>query len=116
MKLNFYIRYYTRFGESLSISGNINELGNEALPAAIPMQYLNHDFWTVSIHTAERKGKLRYSYVLNTEDGRQLKDLGKGRVIDLDLSDTEELDIIDHWNNPGTAENVYLPPVALPGH
>jgi 4-alpha-glucanotransferase len=108
MKINFYIRYYTRFGESLSISGNINELGNEELSSAVPMQYLNHDFWCVSIQTDQRKGKLRYSYVFNTADGRQLKDSGKDRVVDLDVSDTEELDLIDHWNNPATVENVYF--------
>src|SRR5688500_17362897 len=108
MKLNFYIRYYTRLGESLSISGNISELGNEELSAALPMQYLNHDFWCVSINTDVSKGKLRYSYVFNSEDGRQIKDSGKDRVIDLGLTDIEELDLIDHWKNPATIENVYF--------
>ena len=108
MKLNFYLRYHTRPGESLSITGNIEELGNDEISAAIPMQYLNNDFWCLSITTSESaRGMLHYHYIFNGQDGSQLKDMGKDREIDLSEMGKEELEIIDYWNHPGMYEHVY---------
>src|SRR4051812_41324523 len=108
MKLNFYVRFLTRFGESLSICGNIDELGNDDPVAALPMQYVNQDFWSVSITPATNQlGKLRYRYIFTREDGSQIHDAGTDRIIDLSKSGVEELEMIDHWNHQGLVENVF---------
>jgi 4-alpha-glucanotransferase len=36
MKVQFYLRFHTGFGESLFISGNTDELGNDDVSKALP--------------------------------------------------------------------------------
>ena len=48
MKLQFYLRFHTEFGQTLWISGNMDELGNNDPTAALPMQYLDSEFWTAT--------------------------------------------------------------------
>jgi len=45
MKVQFYLRFQTEFGDSLLISGNTDELGNDDLSKALPMTYFNEEFW-----------------------------------------------------------------------
>ncbi len=40
MKLQFYLRFHTEYGQSLWISGNADELGNDDAAKALPMEYL----------------------------------------------------------------------------
>ena len=49
MKLQFYLRYYTKFGQSLWIGGNTDELGNDDPSKTLPLDYLNEEFWYCSI-------------------------------------------------------------------
>jgi 4-alpha-glucanotransferase len=109
MKLQFYLRFHTRFGQSLWISGNIEELGNNDPDKALPMDYLNEEYWTAGIEV-RRKGlpkSVFYKYFLKNEDGEVLYDWGEDKVIDVFRKDVQEIQLADTWNHAGEFENVF---------
>ncbi|MEI9912493.1 MAG: carbohydrate-binding module family 20 domain-containing protein [Bacteroidota bacterium] len=79
MKLQFYIRFYTEFGQSLWISGNIDELGNDDTANALLMEYLDHEFWNARVEINKKglpKNGIRYKYFLKTKEGRAGQRMG----------------------------------------
>jgi 4-alpha-glucanotransferase len=55
MKVQFYLRFHTEYGQSLLISGNTEELGNDELSNALLMTYLNDDMWAATIEVKQKK-------------------------------------------------------------
>src|SRR5438128_2668698 len=109
MKINFYLRFHTKFGETLRIKGNIDELGNNQLADAIQMQYVNEQFWRAAIEVdATRSVKIHYNYILTYADGYQVIDGERDRVIDISKTGMEEIETIDSWNHEGAFENVFF--------
>ena len=49
LNLRFFIRYSTRPGQSLWVSGNIAELGYDDPAQAIPLSYFDKEFWHENI-------------------------------------------------------------------
>ena len=49
MKLQFYLRFHTEPGQSLWITGNSAELGNDDPNNALPMEFLNEEFWQANV-------------------------------------------------------------------
>ena len=45
MKIQFYIRFQTQFGEKLFVSGDVEELGSNDATKALPLEYLNSEFY-----------------------------------------------------------------------
>ena len=84
MTIHFYLRFHTRFGQSLFVSGNIDALGYEKFDAAFPLSYLNDEFWHGSIDVSgiSEIGEINYTYLLRHEDGIQIIDGEINRVID----------------------------------
>ena len=77
MKVQFFLRFHTEFGQSLLISGNTGELGNDDLSSALLMTYLNDEFWVATIELKQKKiGQLRYKYLLKTKDGEIIPEFG----------------------------------------
>jgi 4-alpha-glucanotransferase len=64
MKLQFYLRFHTKVGQSLWISGNTEELGNDDPVKALPMEFLNEEFWEaqVEIKRKDLHNNIRYKY------------------------------------------------------
>jgi 4-alpha-glucanotransferase len=111
MKLQFYLRFYTEFGQSLWISGNIDELGNDDPSMALPMEYLDHEFWTASIEISKKKlppEGVCYKYFLRTKEGEVVSEWGCDRVISLFRKDLDEIKAIDTWNHAGEFENSFF--------
>ena len=50
-KLNFHLKYKTNFGQAIFITGNHPLLGNGNIEQAIPMVYLNEDYWVLHLAT-----------------------------------------------------------------
>jgi len=72
MKIQFYLRFFTKYGQSLFITGNCAQLGDNDLASAIPMQYLTDEFWTANIELVKDFAKeLTYNYLLKTEKGER---------------------------------------------
>jgi 4-alpha-glucanotransferase len=107
MKVQFYLRFHTSFGQSLLISGNTDELGNDDSNAAIRMTYLNEEFWVASIEIKQKKlGHLQYKYILETE-GEIIPEAGNDRQIRMAKNQFSELQLIDTWNHAGEYENAF---------
>ncbi|MEI2737355.1 MAG: 4-alpha-glucanotransferase [Chitinophagaceae bacterium] len=109
MKLQFYIRFHTRFGQRLLITGNTEELGNNDLAKALPLEYLNDEFWSgsIEIKKKELEKSIFYKYILKNEDGELLYEWGNDRQIDISRKDLQEVQLIDTWNHAGEYENAF---------
>src|SRR6185503_11384683 len=108
LKIEFYLRFYTRPGQTLYISGNIAALGGDDPSKALPMQYLNGEFWHAHIELEQWPGEsVRYSYILHTEDGKRSEEGGNDRILEEPAADVEELQVVDTWNWTGEYENVF---------
>jgi 4-alpha-glucanotransferase len=110
MKLQFYLRFHTRFGQSLWISGNIEELGNNDPAKALPLDYLNEEFWsiTVDIKRKELQKNICYKYILKNEEGELLYEWGNDRFLDVFKKDLQEVQLVDTWNHAGEYENAFF--------
>ncbi|HEY4288416.1 MAG TPA: 4-alpha-glucanotransferase [Puia sp.] len=121
MKIDFYLRFYTHPGQSILLTGSLAELGNDDINAALPLEYVNGEFWHGSIAlNAPLAGPLQYHYVLKNEDSTLTEEWGDDKVIEPPAPGIEEIHVIDTWNYAGEYENVfYSDPfreVLLPKH
>lgn len=108
MKIDFYIRFRTKFGESLAITGNLPVLGNQDVTQALPMEFLNEEFWHASIDLDPALlTKLHYQYVFTTDNGEVIKEEEKFRQIDLETINQKHIVLIDTWNHAGSFENAF---------
>src|SRR5258705_2796311 len=110
MNLKFYLRFHTEFGQSLWISGNINELGNDDPAKVIAMNYLNEEFWEFSIELKRKdiQKKIRYKYFFKNEGGELLSEWGDDRIIDMFSKEINEIQLFDTWNHAGEYENAFF--------
>ena len=84
MKIDFYLRFRTKFGESLAITGNLLPLGSNDSTNALPMQFLNEELWHVSIEIEQNElASLHYKYIFTTANGEVIKEGEKFRKVEL---------------------------------
>ncbi len=110
MKLTFKLRFHTKYGQSLSLTGDHEILGGGRVERAIPLQYLNEEFWQATLTLPKEPGtkvELNYSYILREANGLTIQDRGNGRTINPAAYAQAELLIIDAWNNEGFFENAF---------
>jgi 4-alpha-glucanotransferase len=120
LKLDFYLRFYTQPGQSLLLTGDLPQLGNDRPGEALPMEYVNGEFWHVNLLLRETPPlPLHYHYILRTSDG-VLTEEGENKCIDVIPPEIEEIQLIDTWNFAGEFENVFsttpFSHVLLPHH
>lgn len=107
MRIHFYLRFHTKYGESLWISGDVEEFGNNDMAKAVPMTYLNEDFWTFSIDLKHKKSiRLQYKYILRSKTGEVIPEAGNDR--ETTISKGQEIYFIDVWNHAGEFENAFF--------
>ena len=91
MKTLFRLRYDSRWGEELFLTGNSDELGNWDTDKAVPMEYVGPGIWsamvetvcTPSLQTTEYKYFIRENGQIRWEDGpNRILPEGKDRVWD----------------------------------
>src|ERR1700753_3088978 len=121
MKIDFYLRFYTHPGQSILLTGNLPQLGNDNISAAIPLDYVNGEFWHGSIVLNDSLARpLNYHYVLKNEDSTLTEEWGDDKVIEPPAPGFEEIHVIDTWNYAGEFENVFYSnpfrDVLLPKH
>lgn len=109
MKIQFYLRFHTRFGQSLWVTGNTDELGNNDPANAFPLEYLNEDFWSgqVTIRKKDLSKNISYRYILKNEYGELLYEWGDDRTINIQVKNLSELQLTDTWNHAGEYENAF---------
>ncbi len=110
MKFQFYLRFHTRYGQSLWLSGNIDELGNNDPSKALPLEYMNDEYWSgnVEIKKKDLHKSISYKYFLKNEDGEPLYEWGNDRHIEIDNKDLSEIQLVDTWNHAGEYENTFF--------
>src|ERR1051325_9285935 len=103
MKLRFYLKYHTRFGQRLFITGSLDALGNEDPSKAMPMAWLNEETWhcVLEVKRKELQKKIKYRYYLVDDDGTLVKEWATDRFIDHSPEGLHDLHMVDTWNNPG---------------
>src|SRR5512138_3553535 len=107
MRIQFYLRFRTNFGQSLWISDN-GELGTDLIKGAIPMTYLNEEFWVANLKIDKKKtDSFSYKYVLRNDNGEIIPEFGKDRVIEFPEHGVKEIELIDTWNHAGEYENAF---------
>ena len=121
VKLDFYLRFYTHSGQSIFVTGNLPELGNGNVSAAIPLNYVNGEFWHCSLLlSAPPAATVHYHYMLKGPDGNLTEEWGDDKFIASPAEGVEELQVIDTWNYTGEYENVFFTQpfrtVLLPKH
>ena len=108
MKLDFYLRFYTHPGQSIYLTGNLAELGDGDVTAALPMAYVNGEFWHLSLTVGAMPSEpIHYHYILRSPDGRLTEEWGDDKTIETPANEVEEISVIDTWNFAGEFENVF---------
>ena len=110
MKLTLKLRFHTAFGQSLLVTGNHPQLGMGDAARAIPLEYLNEDFWQVTISFPSAtvpKDSVTYNYLLRQSDGSTVTDWGNDHMLGAELFNEPEVLIVDSWNAATSAENTF---------
>ncbi len=109
MKIHFYLRYPTQFGQTIFITGNTADLGNDNQTEAFALSYLDNEFWYSSIDFLDKKlpEKINYRYILREEGEVDILDADIDRLVDLTDYNTREIVVIDTWNAESNYENVF---------
>ncbi len=110
MILHFYIRYATKFGQLLFVTGNTPILGNEDIAKPFALDYLNDQLWhgSVEIEDKDLLEPLCYKYILLDENGEQYIEFGDDRIIDFSNVQASKIVLSDSWNNAGQYENAFF--------
>ncbi len=111
MILNFYLRFSTKPGQTLYVSGNYLALANDSITDAIPMQYFNAEFWYLQIEITDDIDidSIAYHYIFKEEDGNEIVEWGNDRVIEMDkIPAKEAITLLDTWNHSGEIENAFF--------
>ncbi|HEY8733570.1 MAG TPA: 4-alpha-glucanotransferase, partial [Puia sp.] len=109
MIIHFYLRFSTRQGQDLYISGNIPELGyqNKMTTQPVLMKYKNNDFWEITIELASLPpDPVQYDYQVKMEDGSIVHEWGRDREVQI-TSRHDDLQVFDIWNHAGEYENAF---------
>src|ERR1700743_2656123 len=116
IKIEFYLRFYTRPGQSISVVGNLAGLGMDDAEKAFDLGYLDNEYWRGSLSVNEPlqdvgeslQAPLRYHYILKEADGTLTHEWGDDRLVDLSREEVEEIQLLDTWNHAGEFENVFF--------
>jgi len=109
MILHFYLRYSTKFGQSLYVTGNTVLLGNDDVSRPFALTYLNDQLWHGSIEITgdELEEPLCYKYILEDEKGERTQEYGNDRIIVLGKTKASRIVVSDEWNYAGAFENAF---------
>jgi 4-alpha-glucanotransferase len=107
MKIDFYLRFHTKFGQSLAITGNLPVLGSDEPGKALPMSFLSDELWQASIEIDPSETQtLHYRYIFIDEKGVSEKEAEKERIIEIKKA-KHDLLLTDTWNDPSLVENSF---------
>ncbi len=111
MKIYFFVRFSTRYGQQLAVTGNMDVLGNNEVSKAFPLKWYNHEFWygEINIEPARLQNQvLQYKYILRNENGLTIQEWGNDRLLPVAQLPHHSLQVIDTWNHAGEVENAFF--------
>ncbi|HWJ90597.1 MAG TPA: 4-alpha-glucanotransferase [Flavisolibacter sp.] len=107
MKIDFYLRFHTQFGQTLAVVGDIPALGANEANKALPLDFLSDEYWHTSLEVdPEGLDCVHYRYIFTDASGERKKEAEKNRVIDL-RSGSGDVVVIDTWNDESQHENAF---------
>lgn len=107
MRIDFYLRYSTQFGQTLSLLGDLPQLGNNNQAEALPMKFFNETFWHASIEVELPAATVvRYRYMFTDADGTVKLDAEKDRKFTIAKGKTDVV-VFDSWNDESFYENAF---------
>ncbi len=110
VKITFRLKFHSNYGQTICITGKHEIFGGNDLEKALPMQYLNEEFWTftlvINISELPAEGAF-YNYVLKNADGSLSFDWGNDKAIKKESLTSGEVLIVDSWNHAGFIENAF---------
>src|SRR5262249_11483086 len=110
MRLTLRLRFQTNFGQSIFVTGNHELFGNGDVEKAIPLRYLNDEFWQTTLVFPSSPAPMTdivYNYILRNPDGSLIWDWGSDKSINPGALTAEENLVIDSWNNASYYENAF---------
>lgn len=111
MRLQFYVRFHTEYGQSLWLAGNTSSLQKGDGPEkAIAMNYFNEDYWELGLDLADddlSPDEIEYHYILLTKDGEWVSEGVTKRTVPSTRKNISEIRLIDTWNHAGEFENAF---------
>lgn len=108
MKIDFYLRFHTQFGQTLAVVGNIPALGNDDPEKATPLSFFNQEFWHLSIELDPSETDwLSYRYIFIDEKGELRKEGEKNRGLSLKKTGNSIV-VVDTWNDESYHENAFF--------
>ncbi len=111
VRVNLMLRFHTKPGQLLFITAAHEIFGNLEVDKALPMEYFNEDYWTVSVNLNPNEipeNGLVYNYLLRNEDGSFTYDWGNDKKLERAVLQKEFAIIFDSWNHAGFYQNVYF--------
>jgi 4-alpha-glucanotransferase len=104
MKIHFYLRYSTGFGQNIGLT-----ITNNGRTEQRPMEYLNQDFWhaVLEVPGAKPTGSLQYQYHLHQAGQPATDDWEAGRQLELADYAGRDAYLLDTWNDAGAYENAF---------
>ena len=109
-QITFQIKFHTDPGQSLSVTGNHELLGNNNIQNAFALHYLNYDYWagTLQIPAGENfDEEISYTYILENADGSVTEEWNGDNIIKPSSYKKEKLLLIDSWNSSAIIENTF---------
>ncbi len=102
MKVHFYLRYGTKFGESLTLLIERNGQVQHH-----PMQYVNQEFWHFALDIDEKKpsGTLLFRYELHGRGSLPVADWEWTRTLDLAQYAKSDVQVVDTWSDGSAYEH-----------
>lgn len=104
--ITFRLKYATSFGQTVYLSGNHDVLGNGKVEQAVQMQYLNDEYWSITLHFSEISTPFSYNYFVKNTDGTLVFDWGNDKTIEQHYHQNSIL-VLDSWNYAGYFENAF---------
>lgn len=88
--------------------GNTLSLGNFNEENALPLSFLNQDYWHAAIEVDPQEHPvLEYHYIFTSENGEVSREGERTRSIDLSKETAQHLFVEDTWNYAGLYENAF---------
>lgn len=103
LTIHFYIRFGSRFGQSLLLKTNLSD-------TPFQMLYLNEHFWVFHLKVDDfpnPPGIIEYSYWLQDDDGSISEEWNDHKQVAIAGINADDINLVDTWNFAGQTENAY---------
>lgn len=109
-KITFQIKFHTKVGQSLWVTGNHQLLGNGDTSKAFSLEYMDNNYWHGSLLIPDDEilqEPIAYKYFFKGEDDAITIEWSDDKIINPAAYKTAEVLFIDTWNYSGFIENVF---------